>query len=185
MAMLGFAGLQNGQICLELGLPKPWCTPRADTGNIRARKRSTPARPYMARFKVFSRLICPSVRPLLQSVVTAHLTASMSRANLRANRLMASMPDRRASLIQRSNFLTVPLRRTPRNRIANRRISAKTGEKRFRASTSWACRAVSSGRGLMQSAAATNGDIAGRLIAPGAATGASHVRVWALGMGWP
>jgi hypothetical protein len=48
-------------------------------GNRRARSSSTPARPYIARLRVFSLLICPSAWPLLHGSVIAFLTASMSR----------------------------------------------------------------------------------------------------------
>jgi hypothetical protein len=37
------------------------CGWRGYKGNIRARRSSGPARPYMARLRVFNRLICPSV----------------------------------------------------------------------------------------------------------------------------
>src|SRR5208337_946784 len=46
-------------------------------GNRRARSSSTPARPYIARLRVFSLLICPSAWPLLHGSVIAFLTASM------------------------------------------------------------------------------------------------------------
>ena len=52
---------------------------QAEVGNIRARKSSVLARPYIARLRVFSRLICPSVWPLLQPSVNAFVTASTSR----------------------------------------------------------------------------------------------------------
>ena len=58
-------------------------------GNSRACRSSGPARPYMARLRVFSRLICPSVWPLLQCSVIAFLMASMSLRNVRANRCIA------------------------------------------------------------------------------------------------
>jgi hypothetical protein len=45
---------------------------------MRARSRSTPARPYMARLRVFSLLLCPSVCPLLHGSETAFRTASRS-----------------------------------------------------------------------------------------------------------
>ena len=55
-------------------------------GNSRACRSSGPARPDIARLRVFSRLICPSVWPLLQCSVIAFLAASMSLRNVRANR---------------------------------------------------------------------------------------------------
>ena len=48
-------------------------------GSMRARSSSTPARPYIARLRVFSLLICPSAWPLLHVSVIAFFTASTSR----------------------------------------------------------------------------------------------------------
>ena len=58
----------------------------AYSGVMRARSRSMLARPYMARLRVFSLLICPSVCPLLHGSDTALRTASMSWRSVRANR---------------------------------------------------------------------------------------------------
>jgi hypothetical protein len=58
-------------------------------GIIRARSNSTPARPYMARLRVFSLLICPSVCPLLQGSDAALRTASMSWRMVLAKRCIA------------------------------------------------------------------------------------------------
>ena len=55
------------------------------SGSIRARNSSMPARPNMARLSVFNLLIWPSAWPLLHGSAIAFLTASMSRANIRAN----------------------------------------------------------------------------------------------------
>jgi hypothetical protein len=44
-----------------------------------------PARPYMERLSVLSRLTCPSAWPLLQGCAMACLTASMSRVSVLAN----------------------------------------------------------------------------------------------------
>ena len=55
------------------------------SGSIRARNNSMPARPNMARLSVFNLLIWPSAWPLLHGSAIAFLTASMSRANIRAN----------------------------------------------------------------------------------------------------
>ena len=41
------------------------------SGKSRARRSSTPARPYICRRRVFSRLMCPSTGPLLQRSATA------------------------------------------------------------------------------------------------------------------
>ena len=57
----------------------------AYSGIMRARSRSTPARPYTARLRVFSLLICPSVCPLLQGSDTALRTASRSWRIVLAN----------------------------------------------------------------------------------------------------
>ena len=48
-------------------------------GSMGARSSSTPARPYIARLRVFSLLICPSAWPLLHVSVIAFFTASTSR----------------------------------------------------------------------------------------------------------
>ena len=61
-------------------------------GSIRARSSSMPARPYMARFNVLRRLICPSAWPLLQCSTMAFLTASRSRFNVRANCCIRRIP---------------------------------------------------------------------------------------------
>ena len=60
------------------GLINSWCKSPSYNGIIRARSNSTPARPYMARLRVFSLLICPSVCPLLQGSDIAFRTASRS-----------------------------------------------------------------------------------------------------------
>jgi hypothetical protein len=56
-----------------------------------------PARPYMERLSVLSRLTCPSAWPLLQGCAMACLTASMSRVSVLANCYIERSPDRRAS----------------------------------------------------------------------------------------
>jgi hypothetical protein len=48
-------------------------------GRTRFLKRSKPARPYICRLIVLSRLICPSMGPLFQGTVIASLTALRSR----------------------------------------------------------------------------------------------------------
>jgi hypothetical protein len=48
-------------------------------GSIRARNSSVPARPYIERFRILRRLICPSVCPLLHVSLMALRTASISR----------------------------------------------------------------------------------------------------------
>ena len=50
--------------------------PYAMTASTRSFSRSNPARPYIWRLMVLSRLICPSTGPLLQGCVSAFLTAS-------------------------------------------------------------------------------------------------------------
>ena len=60
------------------GLIDSWCKSAPYSGIILARSNSTPARPYMARLRVFNLFICPSVCPLLQGSDTAFRTASKS-----------------------------------------------------------------------------------------------------------
>src|ERR1700735_4741295 len=60
------------------GLIDSWCKSLSYNGIIRARSNSTPARPYMARLRVFSLLICPSVCPVLQGSDIAFRTGSRS-----------------------------------------------------------------------------------------------------------
>jgi hypothetical protein len=71
------------------GLPHFPCSIGEWKGNIRARSSSGPARPYIARLRVFRRLICPSVWPLLHPSVSAFVTASRSRRTVRTKRCMA------------------------------------------------------------------------------------------------
>jgi hypothetical protein len=84
-------GDTRGAECMgaDLGLPHISCSMNVGSGIIRARNSSVPARPYMARLRVFNRLICPSVWPLLHGSVTAFLTAQMSCRNVRAKRCIA------------------------------------------------------------------------------------------------
>ena len=56
-----------------------------------------PARPYMERLSVLSRLICPSACPLPQGSTMACLTASMSRVSVLAKSCIERSPDRLAS----------------------------------------------------------------------------------------
>ena len=66
-----------------------YCCAGRYKGNMRARRSSGPARPYIVRLRAFRRLICPSVWPLLQGSVIAFHTALMSLCNTRANRCIA------------------------------------------------------------------------------------------------
>ena len=66
-----------------------WCKSAFYSGIIRARSNSIPARPYMARLRVFSLLICPSVCPLLHGSDTAFRTASRSWRIVFAKRCIA------------------------------------------------------------------------------------------------
>ena len=61
-----------------MGLPQLRCWQLADNGSIRARNSSVLALPYIDRFRVFNRLIWPSVGPLFQLWVKAFFTASKS-----------------------------------------------------------------------------------------------------------
>ena len=74
---------------LKRGLIDSWCKWSFYNGIIRARSNSTPARPYMARLRVFNLLICPSVCPLLQGSDTAFRTASRSWRIVLAKRCIA------------------------------------------------------------------------------------------------
>ena len=73
----------------DQGLINSWCKSLSYNGIIRARSNSTPARPYMARLRVFSLLICPSVCPLLQGSDIAFRTASRSWRIVFAKRCIA------------------------------------------------------------------------------------------------
>jgi hypothetical protein len=64
------------------------CTQKPGNGSSLARRTSTLTRPYIARFKVFSRLICPSTCPLDHFVVNAFRTADKSFRKPRANARM-------------------------------------------------------------------------------------------------
>ena len=165
-------------------------------GSIRALSRFGPARPHIARFKVFSRLIWPSARPLLHCIsidlppgrpsfitrvlVIALLTASMSLFRVRANRTMGARSVSIASSIQAESGSALRPRKMPLNLIARRRIVVKAGEPALRASTFLACSAVSFPLGFMQSAAAMTGDIA--CPVSGSCTGS---RIWGSTMGPP
>lgn len=59
------------------------------SGRRRARSSSTPARPYICRFSILSRLICPSTGPLLQRWLTAASTAARSCWSVRTKRMSA------------------------------------------------------------------------------------------------
>ena len=74
---------------VDPGLIDSWCKSLSYNGIIRARSNSTPARPYMARLRVFSLLICPSVCPLLQGSDMAFRTASRSWRIVFAKRCIA------------------------------------------------------------------------------------------------
>ena len=51
---------------------------KSGLGRSRARSKDTPARPYICRFIIFNRLMCPSTGPLLHGSVTAASTAFKS-----------------------------------------------------------------------------------------------------------
>jgi hypothetical protein len=77
------------QLALNWGLIDSWCKSAPYSGIILARSNSTPARPYTARLRVFSLLICPSVCPLLQGSDIAFRTASKSWRIVFAKRCIA------------------------------------------------------------------------------------------------
>ena len=62
-------------------------------GNIRARNNSMLAQPNMARLRAFNRFVWPSAWRLLHGSTISFPTASMSRANIRANCCRAWMPE--------------------------------------------------------------------------------------------
>ena len=76
-------------ISRSAGLIDSWRKSLSYNGIIRARSNSAPARPYMARLRVFSLLICPSVCPLLQGSDIAFRTASRSWRIVFAKRCIA------------------------------------------------------------------------------------------------
>jgi hypothetical protein len=67
-------------------------------------------------------LIWPSAWPLLHASAKAFLTASTSRANIRANCCRAWMPERRASSSREPSLSGSAPRKRARNRIASLRI---------------------------------------------------------------
>jgi hypothetical protein len=64
------------------------CTQKCGNGSSLARMISTLTRPYIARFRVLSRLICPSTWPLDHFVVNAFRTAAKSFRSPRAKTRM-------------------------------------------------------------------------------------------------
>ena len=62
------------------------CKLASTKGNIRARSKSTPARPYIAPLSIFNLLIWPSTCPLLQGSRTALVTAAISCRTVLENR---------------------------------------------------------------------------------------------------
>ena len=108
------------------------CCEGAYSGNIRGRRSSGPARPYVVRLRALSRLICPSVWPLLRSqrshfsrrrylFARCGQTAALHRGRIDA-RPSARTP----------SFAAFLLRRMPRNRVASRRIAANSGHSLLR-----------------------------------------------------
>ena len=91
-----------------------------------------PARPYMARFRILSRLIWPSARPLLHGSAIACLTrldiASHGSREL-LHRPQSGTPGVMKEATQLSRITAL---RRPRKRIASRRIATKLGEASFR-----------------------------------------------------
>jgi hypothetical protein len=104
------------------------------SGSMRPRSSSVPARPYIARFSVFNRSICPPVWPLLHRSLIVLCTASISRRRICANR---PIPYRRLACAP-SSELSNPMGSRPwsmpRRRIANRCMAGKFGSDTFRLS---------------------------------------------------
>jgi hypothetical protein len=72
------------------GLPQFALAQSGGSGSNLARSNSTPARPYMARFSVLSRFICPSVWPLLRgSLIAFELYWNLSDAVIRWRSVLA------------------------------------------------------------------------------------------------
>ena len=130
----------------------------AGSGSKRARTNSIPARPYICRFSILSRLSCPSTGPLLHGSLTAASTALRSCFKVRTKRTSEWIPVLRAASIQRWRVVALPPRRIARKLKTSLRMTAKPGHCRFRVSTICACLLVNSVRTLLNSAAATCGD---------------------------
>lgn len=103
-------------LCCRFTLIHSRCKLLSQSGNIRSNFR--PARPYMDRLRVFNLLIWPSVCPLFQGSRTAFRTALLSCRIVMANRCMAWMSHRRASISQFPMWPPSPRETEPRNRIA-------------------------------------------------------------------
>src|ERR1700733_1730382 len=66
----------QAEFIFNLVFPQVWCKlPRGGRAKTRVRSRSKPARPYICRLRVFSRLMCPFTGPLLPLCSTAASTA--------------------------------------------------------------------------------------------------------------
>jgi hypothetical protein len=93
----------------------------ASQGSTRAFRSSEPARPYICRLIAFSLLMCPSIGPLLHSVVIHSFTASKSRRSVLANWAVKRNPEAAADTIQVFSFLALRQRSMARNWRTNRR----------------------------------------------------------------
>src|SRR6202022_1269448 len=80
----------------------------AGSGSRRARSSSIPARPYICRFSILSRLSCPSTGPLLHGSLTANSTALRSCFKVRTKRTSEWIPAFRAPSIQRRRVVPLP-----------------------------------------------------------------------------
>src|SRR5260370_6274511 len=116
--------------------------PNAGSGSRRARSSSIPARPYICRFSILSRLSCPSTGPLLHGSLTAASTALRSCFKVRTKRTSEWIPVLRACSIQRCRVVTLPPRRIARKPKTSLRMTAKPGHCRLRGLTICACRLV-------------------------------------------
>jgi hypothetical protein len=86
----------------------------AGSGSRRARSSSIPARPYICRFSILSRFMCPSTGPLLHGSLTADSAALRACFKVRTKRTNEWIPVLRASSIQRWRVVTLPPRRIAR-----------------------------------------------------------------------
>ena len=132
----------------------------AGSGSRRARSSSIPARPYICRFSILSRLSCvpPPARcstvrsPPIPLRLGSCFKVRTKRTN--QNGYLSCRP----SSIQRWRVATLPPRRITRKLRTSLRMTAKRGHCRFRVSTICACWLVNSARTLLNSATATCGD---------------------------
>jgi hypothetical protein len=124
----------------------------ASQGSTRAFRSSKPARPYICRLIAFSRLMCPSMGPLLHGVVIDSFTASKSRCSVVANWAVNRNPEVAADTIQAFSFLALRQRSIARNWRTNRRSLCASGQKRINSSKCLFCATDRVRGGMLRSA---------------------------------